>query len=644
MERKLFLKGISGYLDSDQTRNEYLELAKKCQAEKIILFVSRPYDQGEPTDQVLEQAKINVEFLQKNGYEVIIWCNTIGMRNWLAGKDKQLTQSYTKLKSIRGCTHDIAGFCPTDKNFSEYIFGYIKKLAKLKPQGILLDDDFCLSVSPGMDCACDNHLEEFKKRTGDYSINIENLEDKILYSKDKTLRKIWLELQGDTLRDFAKGIRKAIDCVDANIRCGFCAGFTSWDFEGVSVIELSKILAGNTGPFLRFAGAPYWVPVNRNEWKMKLQDVIEYTRAQIHWCKNSGIEIFDENDNCPGFRTQTPIAYNEGFDLALTVDGKANTLRYLFQHPSYFTDENGYIAAFERNAGLRKRISELCSQKTDGGIEVLEYIDKIWDYDFDKRVVDMFPEELHPQTLSFSRAESMLSRVGIPITYSNGDNAVIVFGQNAKYVELDVACRGMILDFDAAKILQERGLDIGIESYDEVFNLPAEIFGEQRFNLYNGGKYYHARLNKNARVLSEFVYGDKNIPACFRYENALGQRFLVYCFDSYSVGFGSNLFSNYQRGKQLRDNIAWLNKPLIVSVADNTFNLYAMQKNGADESVFVGLFNFTPDEIYSLKLNVLQTEGFSTVIPVNCQLTYKDGVITVDYFKAYGFVGFELRK
>jgi hypothetical protein len=38
----------------------------------------------------------------------------------------------------------------------------------------MLDDDLCLSVRPGLGCACDNHLSEFSRRMG-RSITLEEL-------------------------------------------------------------------------------------------------------------------------------------------------------------------------------------------------------------------------------------------------------------------------------------------------------------------------------------------------------------------------------------------------------------------------------------------------------------------------------------
>ena len=45
---------------------------------------------------------------------------------------------------------------------------------------------------------------------------------------------------------------------------------------------VSRILAGNTKPYLRTIGAPYWA-VNRS-WGNRVQDVIELTRMERSWC------------------------------------------------------------------------------------------------------------------------------------------------------------------------------------------------------------------------------------------------------------------------------------------------------------------------------------------------------------------------
>ena len=131
-------------------------------------------------------------------------------------------------------------------------------------------------------------------------------------------------MQGDTLRTFCKTLRDALDEVDPTVRMGFCAGYTSWDVEGVDAIELSYILAGNTKPFLRFTSAPYWYQGQRFG-QTPLATFIEFARIQAAWIKNENIEVFTECDTYPHDRYHTPLAHIQCFDALLACQKHRTT-------------------------------------------------------------------------------------------------------------------------------------------------------------------------------------------------------------------------------------------------------------------------------------------------------------------------------
>lgn len=71
--------------------------------------------------------------------------------------------------------------------------------------------------------------------------------------------------------DFATDIRKYLDETAPHVRLGLCACMSTWDFDGISPYELSKVLAGGTKPFLRLIGAPYWAV--KQSWGNRLQNI-----------------------------------------------------------------------------------------------------------------------------------------------------------------------------------------------------------------------------------------------------------------------------------------------------------------------------------------------------------------------------------
>jgi hypothetical protein len=87
-------------------------------------------------------------------------------------------------------------------------------------------------------------------------------------------------MQGDTLRKFCRTLREALDEVDPTVRMGYCAGYTSFDTEGVDAFELTHILAGSNKPFMRFTSAPYWHYAQRFG-QAPMQTFIEYVRLRL---------------------------------------------------------------------------------------------------------------------------------------------------------------------------------------------------------------------------------------------------------------------------------------------------------------------------------------------------------------------------
>ena len=75
--------------------------------------------------------------------------------------------------------------------------------------------------------------------------------------------------------------------------------------DGATVQELAYAAAGDTNPFVRLTGAPYWARENNT-----LSAVIESNRMQLGWFKDSGIEMISEGDPYPRPRSRIPAAYS----------------------------------------------------------------------------------------------------------------------------------------------------------------------------------------------------------------------------------------------------------------------------------------------------------------------------------------------
>ena len=181
-----------------------------------------------------------------------------------------------------------------------------------------------------------------------------------------------LHLRKGTLK-----LKELLDEVDETIRMGFCAGYTSWDVEGADAIELTKLLAGKTKPFLRFTGAAYWVQSAKNRFQhQKMNEVIEVVRMQEYWSRESGVEVFHEDDTFPRPRYCTSASQSECYDVPLRASGGVGSFKYLFCYDIEPEKELGYVKKHIRNMPLYDFIETHFDDKQAVGVQVYEEMPK----------------------------------------------------------------------------------------------------------------------------------------------------------------------------------------------------------------------------------------------------------------------------
>ncbi len=620
--------------------SDYAKFLRKVGAERVFLCSISHWIEDSAMEKEMEEHRYYAEYLTKEGFEVGLWLHAFGFGVPLSEAQERVTKGFTKIRDLRGRTAGEA-FCPTSEAFCVYMEHMISLAAKLPISLLMLDDDFCQSVRPGIGCTCENHLSELRRLANDPSLKLEDLNEKIFYSEDRTLRGLWFDLQGKTLADFARRMRAAVDRVNPSLRFGFCAGYTSWDFEGISAIELTKILAGNTKPFLRTTGAPYWVATNRHRLGLSVQDIVEMTRMQREWAEGSGVEIFDENDNYPRITSLVPTSYQEGFDMAMAIDGGVQPFKYLFPYVGGVHYEQFYMDAHLRNEHNVKRLWHAAEGKRDVGVRVREYRDKARGFDYRPEDEITFGVAKGQMCgISFPRNHCIASHNGIPTVYGKAE-CEILFGENAKYIPLNELPRGAILDIRAAEILSARGVDVGLASSVEyVSAAPFEYVGGETVHLWMQNRFGKAALSENAQILS--AVGEDGLVCSYRYENANGNRFLVFGFDASSLDYTANLFSHYARRKQLSEQLDWLGADVPFRMEGNYPNLYAMCKRGDDGSLLIALFNFTPSPLYDVKMSIKSGLAGKTVLGQECTFTHDDRAILLDSIPPYGFAAFEI--
>lgn len=508
-----------------------------------------------PDPEYLARLKRSIDFFRAHGFESGIWTTSLGFGGAVEGEAlRQRTKHMTRLRSITGedCNGD--AICPTDEDYIRCYQAWIRALAALDPDLIMLDDEHCLSVRPGIGCFCDRHLELLSEALGE-RVTLDGLPERIFTGGQNRYRDAWYQVMGDTMREYFRKVRAAADDVNPDLRVGICAGYTSWDIEGLDVIEMAKILAGKNRPFLRYTGAPYWVTPMRDRFHgQKLCSVIESTRLQRVWTNAEGIEAFSENDSWPRSAFHTAASLCELFELAMQADG-VRSLDYVFKYNSSPYYEKNFLNAYLRDIPLFTAIRTAFAGKRATGVRIFRNMHTIRT----ECLPEHFIGEKNVERLFFSQSAAMLSGLGVPTCYEGDASVGAAFGNEAEAVPAERMPRRMILDFAAARLLAERGVDVGIASFfrapipsretDPGESIELNYVGEGA-PLASTGGFWHVNCRDGAQIVSSFRREEAEWPAAYIYDNGTTE-FLIFAFDAAAVGESSTVFASYLRQEQL---------------------------------------------------------------------------------------------
>ena len=175
---------------------------------------------------------------------------------------------------------------------------------------------------------------------------------------------------------------------------------------------------------------------------------------------------------------------------------------------------------------------------------------------------------------------------------------------------------------------------------------------------------YDFDLKENVKISSNFtnapavlglIIGNVNIndyeiyPACYFYENAKGQRFMVYSFVARTVlvnndGWLFGMFRKYSRQRQLIDGVKWLQKGRgLPAVSPKNPQLYILCKKNGQE-LTIGLWNIFPDKILKPEI-LLDSDNYAVVSFYNCEGKIIDNkLILNDTIEAYDFAFIKVKE
>ncbi len=621
---------------NDENISKYISQFKACKLKRILLCCVDDF--ASPSNIFFknpEKVEKYINMLKAENLEVGIWISVFGHGIVLAHDtdNNDENNNFTQLQGVNGGGNK-HGICPLDKSFAEKFRAYIQAIAKTSPDIIMLDDDFRLNNRPSyyMGCFCPLHQKRFFEMIGE-ALPLSELESRIFTGSKNKYRSAYMKLSAETLLDFAKMLRKAVDEIDSSIRLGAAAVLENWDYCGTDAIEIARAFAGNTKPFLRTIGAPYW--------EGELSDIIEDTRLQLHWCNGSEVEVFTEGDVYPRPRYNVPSKLLEFFDLALIADGNSDgILKYMFDYNRKPEYETGYIERHIKNESLRASIAEIFSGKSPIGVNAVNVLHKVENWQLPEECEDKIALKMIDAYKSTSRL--LLARNSIPSAFNGDGLPMLICGENARYVDLKALKYGAVLDIIAARILTERGVDVGfISEAPGKFKAELHISEDDEIFITNKSCLIGIRCNDDAEIVSRFL--PENVVASYRYENASGERFFVLGCDIYSSCQNeseTNYFNNYHRQRELISAFEYVGQKKLPVTCPNCPKLYILASTDG-EAMSVLMLNIFPDEVISPEIKL--GKKYSKIRFVCGSGKLCGDTVTLSEIPAYGVLAFEVR-
>ena len=578
-----------------------------------------------------ERIREAIGYFRGLGLEVGIWVNAFGHGDLLVHQTEKDVGDYTRIEDAHGRSAPVA-FCPLDDRFRRDYAAGIRAVAALKPDLIMLDDDLRFNLRQkhySLGCFCKKHLQWYYRLLGE-EVPREQIEEKLFTGGPSRYRDRYLDMMGQTLLDFARELRAAVDQVDPAIRLGASITSAMWDGSGTDVLALAKAFAGTTRPFARISGAPYH--------NVNIIPIIERSRQQCAWGKGSDTELFCEGDTYPRPRYNVPSRPLELFDLAMACDGTSDgMLAYVFDYVHSVSYEEGYVKRLSRSRALREEAAALFAGKTAVGVRVYDVMHKLRAWEFPP-TLDSNTVRWVQATPSKGAAAEVLSRNSIPTSYGETEYPLLLLGENARHVPPEKLGHGAILDVTAAEILQARGIDTGLLESSGSIDGNDEHFPQAGETVRSVGREGKAHIRTAGRAESLFL--PDGTPATYRYENEAGQRFFVLACRHYTPGAApnGNFLRSWARRRQLTEVIPWLCGKALPAVLEDAPDAQLLVHRD-ENAIAVAILNVNYDEI--LEPVIRLDRPYTRLRCVNCRGTLSGSTVRLETVPPFGFAAFE---
>ena len=237
-------------------------------------------------------------------------------------------------------------------------------------------------------------------------------------------------------------------------------------------------------------------------------------------------------------------------------------------------------------------------------------------------------------------AADILSCNSIPTAYGETEYPVLLLGENARYIDLTALRYGAMLDIEAARILQQRGVDVGLLAVEPGEAGPDEHFIKENETVRGVGRGAKLRIRTAGAV--ESVFTNCGSAASYRYENAAGQRFFVQACRYYTPGysFSDNYLRCWARRRQLTEVIPWLcGKQLPAVLADAPQTQLLVSKG--EGAMSVAVLNLSYDEVIDPVIRL--DEAYKQITCVNCTGMVVGANVQLSTIPPFGFAAFEVK-
>ncbi|MBQ2726606.1 MAG: hypothetical protein IJF78_12950 [Clostridia bacterium] len=572
-------------LRDDFDRDDTLSELKRAGADRVLLAVNRAFRDGRiDTEIQLDRMKECIRDYENTGLDVGVWLGETMGHGW----GPVIETVYTPFTSINGRKAD-GGFCCADENFRRDVCIWAANAAEAGAKLILLDDDWRMSSHGDgtfAGCMCEDHIRRYCEMAGE-TLTREEIAKKVFTGSASRYREIWQQLMGGDMLRLAREIREAVDAVNPECRIGLCTAPSVVDLDGSDFMEITSALAGNTRPYVRLIGAPYWAKCTRD-----LTTVITTERMIAHfakeWKEKTNAEVLAEGDVYPRPRTACPAAYLEIFDQILRADGNFTGIqKYMMDYGKPARWEHGFIDKHVKNRALAEQITELFAGRIQTGFRAWEFRSLFAGADLPEE--DPAAGNLTAYEQFRGLTTAYLTDASVPVSFDSG--ITVVFGENAKYIPEAELKNGAVLDLTAADILRKRGIDTGSD--------PA----------------------------------DSGIA---RHENAEGQRFAVCPFHAVP-NEGTRFFRNYDRQRELYEIGGWISRRPVSAMITDCPDAYIMTAEDEMEKA-VGLWNVFEDAIDEPVITLADEP--KNIRFVNCTGCADGNRIKLSEILPFGFAGF----